>query len=66
MDHQYQEPERDPATMRRSPSSGGLLMAKRMADEPGGKIWVESEGAGKGSTFWFRFPLKQPVSAEKD
>ena len=29
----------------------GLYVAKQMIEGMGGKIWVESEGKGKGSTF---------------
>ncbi|MEI6293160.1 MAG: ATP-binding protein, partial [Methanomicrobiales archaeon] len=31
----------------------GLGTVKRIIEALGGKIWVESEGAGKGTTFWF-------------
>lgn len=35
----------------------GLYVAKRMVEAHGGKIWVESEGKGKGSQFIFEIPL---------
>ncbi len=34
----------------------GLYIAKQMVEAQGGKIWVESEGLGKGSTFFIRLP----------
>lgn len=35
----------------------GLYVAKKMVDEMGGKVWAESDGDGKGSTFHIEFPL---------
>lgn len=36
----------------------GLFIARKIVDAHKGKIWVESEGAGKGSTFKFELPAK--------
>lgn len=34
----------------------GLALVKRIIETHGGKVWVESEGLGKGSTFCFTMP----------
>ena len=37
----------------------GLYFVKRVVEDHGGKVGVYSEGAGKGSTFWFELPIKK-------
>ena len=37
----------------------GLYVAKQMVEAHKGKIWAESEGAGKGSTFIVELPAKK-------
>ncbi len=36
----------------------GLYICKRLIEVQGGKIWAESPGKGKGSTFYFTLPVK--------
>jgi two-component system, sensor histidine kinase and response regulator len=45
----------------RTRSSGlGLAFCKLVVDAHGGRIWVQSPGEGKGSSFHFLLPLKPP------
>jgi len=43
----------------KTPGTGlGLALSRRFVEIQGGRIWVESEGEGKGSRFYFRLPIK--------
>ncbi|MFA5139041.1 MAG: hybrid sensor histidine kinase/response regulator [Elusimicrobiota bacterium] len=37
----------------------GLSISKEIVQSHGGKIWVESEGKGKGATFYFTLPAQE-------
>ncbi len=41
----------------------GLFFAKNIVDAHGGKVWAESQGAGKGSQFYVEFPANVGISA---
>jgi signal transduction histidine kinase len=44
----------------------GLTLVKRIIETHGGKIWVESEGLGKGTTFCFTIPDARAAGKQKD
>jgi len=39
----------------------GLYLARKFVEMHKGKIWAESEGKGKGSTFYIELPIKQVI-----
>ena len=44
----------------------GLTISKQIMEAHGGRLWVESPGKGKGSTFFIRIPLQSIDGQKKD
>jgi len=45
-------------TKGKTPGTGlGLALVKRMVEQHSGRVWMESNGEGKGSTFLFTLPM---------
>jgi len=43
----------------------GMYFARLVVENMGGRIWVESDGKGKGSKFSFSLPLANKKKAKK-
>ncbi|HEY6042298.1 MAG TPA: ATP-binding protein [Anaerolineae bacterium] len=55
----------DKSRARTSGGTGiGLTIARHLVYAHGGEIWVESEGPGKGTTFYFTLPVHEPEVIE--
>lgn len=59
----FEKYERGKSAARNSSGLGlGLYVAKVIIEQHKGKIWVESKGEGKGSSFFFSIPIKGQVA----
>ena len=44
----------------------GLNIAKAMVEQHGGRIWLESDGPGKGTRAWFILPVNGPSTGNEE
>lgn len=62
----FKQFSRDSKTAKEIQGTGlGLYIAKEIINAHYGKIWAESEGEGKGSTFYVELPREMNLSEEE-
>ena len=66
LDHVFDEFYKADGSRHDFDSSGlGMPICKRIVEKHGGRIWAESDGLGKGSTFYFTIP-KNHVDVQEE